>query len=96
MRRGAYRSPRNARRFRVLLDENDPDTPTFPPDLVLVCEGLPKPRRGAHWRFVAAVERGPDATAAALVLTKRELGFALIPADCGELDFVRANGELVD
>lgn len=94
MRRGPYRSPRNARRFRVLLDEDCPGT--FSPDLVLVCEGLPKPRRGAHWRFVAAVERGPDAMAAARVLTKRELGFAVIPADCGELDFVRANGEIVN
>lgn len=86
-----YRSPRNARRFRVLVDE-----PRRRRGRVLVCEGLPRPRRGAYWRLVVELDvELEEAAAAARVLVRRELGFALVPADCAELDLVSAAGELV-
>ena len=52
--RSAYRSPRNAKRFRVL----GTPPPTFSDhDPVFVCEGLRRPSKGAHWRLVAVVDR---------------------------------------
>lgn len=70
------------------------DKPERTAGRVLVCEGLAKPRRGAFWRLVCALDRGPELAPSARVLTRRGLGFALIPADCAELDFVSPAGEL--
>ncbi|MHC4895094.1 MAG: hypothetical protein ACYTFV_17475 [Planctomycetota bacterium] len=87
---GPYRSPRNPRRFRVLGDK--PAAADIVDGRVLVCEGLAKPIRGAFWRLVCVLDRGPELAPSARVLTRRALGFALIPADGAELDFVSPAG----
>ena len=48
MKRTAYRSLRNARRFKVV---GTPPATVAPGD-VFACEGLAQPRKGAHWRLI--------------------------------------------
>lgn len=101
-----YRSPRNPDRFRVLLPELleqrghlraflDGDRKVRDSEFVYVCEGLAKPKRRAHWRLVCMIRRGPDAAATAKLATDPELGYAMIPGDCAEVDFVTAAGEVL-
>jgi hypothetical protein len=53
-----------------------------------VLGGLPKARKHAYWQFVRECRTYELAEAAGRALDKT-LGFAIVPADCAELEWVR-------